>query len=54
MEGSAMFTEEPMKGVRKEVNVATSRAARLVAASSIMVVFPTIEGLVAAGFSLRC
>jgi len=36
MEGSAMLTEEPMKGVRKEDNVATSRAALLVAASSIL------------------
>jgi hypothetical protein len=39
MEGRAMLTEEPMKGVRKEVKVAISKAALLVTTSSIVVPF---------------
>jgi len=43
MEGSAMLTEEPMKGVSKEFNVATSKAALLVAVSSIVILFGIID-----------
>lgn len=36
MAGRAMLTDEPMKGVRKELRAATIRAALLFAASSII------------------
>ena len=36
IEGRAILTEEPIKGVRKEVNVATKRAALFIAASSLL------------------
>jgi hypothetical protein len=39
IEGRAMLTEEPIKGVRKEVKVATSKAAFLVAALFIIIPF---------------
>jgi len=37
IDGSAMLTEEPMKGVRKEANEATNKAALLVAALFVLI-----------------
>jgi hypothetical protein len=42
MEGRAMLMEDPMKGVMKEVKVATTRAARLIP-KSLMMGFYTIS-----------